>query len=78
VAPLSARPSNPSGGTPASSYLARIADVVVCPSCLGEKPMAMTVTLEHEGRTVHFCDCPYCLEGFERDPDGMLARLEDW
>jgi YHS domain-containing protein len=59
-------------------YLARIADVVVCPSCLGEKPMAMTVATEHQGRTVHFCQCPNCLERFERDPDGLLARIEDW
>lgn len=59
-------------------YLARVADVVVCPGCLGEKPISMTVALEHEGRTVHFCECPYCLESFERDPEGLLARLEDW
>jgi hypothetical protein len=38
----------------------------------------MTVALEHEGRTVHFCECLYCLESFERDPEGLLARLEDW
>jgi hypothetical protein len=38
----------------------------------------MTFAIEHEGRTVHFCECPYCLERFERDPAGLLARLEDW
>ncbi len=40
--------------------------------------MCMTVAVEHGGRTVHFCACPYCLERFERDPGGLLARLEDW
>ena len=40
--------------------------------------MAMTVATEHQGRTVHLCECPYCLERFERDPDGLLARIEDW
>jgi YHS domain-containing protein len=59
-------------------YLARIEDVVVCPGCLAEKPLSMTFAIEHEGRTVHFCECPYCLERFERDPAGLLARLEDW
>jgi len=59
-------------------YLARIADVVVCPVCLGEKPVAMTVTIEHAGRTVHFCECPYCLDNFTNDPDNCLSRLDDW
>lgn len=59
-------------------YLARIADVVVCPVCLGEKPVDLTVTLQHADRTVHFCECPYCLEKFKNDPDALLARLEEW
>ena len=59
-------------------YLARIQDIVVCPSCLGEKPLSMTIAVEHEGRTVHFCECPYCIENFERDVEGLLARLENW
>lgn len=40
----------------------------LCPTC----------RCSHEGRTVHFCECPYCLERFEHDPDGLLARIEDW
>jgi YHS domain-containing protein len=59
-------------------YLARIADVVVCPVCLAEKPITMTVSIEHEGRTVHFCECPYCLDNFTNDPDTYLSRLDDW
>jgi YHS domain-containing protein len=59
-------------------YLARIADVVVCPVCLGEKPVDMTVTVQHAGRTVHLCECPYCVERFTGDPDSYLARFEDW
>lgn len=59
-------------------YLTRIADVVVCPVCLGEKPIAMTVTVEHAGRTVHLCECPYCRQNFTNDPDRYLSPLEDW
>jgi YHS domain-containing protein len=59
-------------------YLAQIADVVVCPGCLGEKPAARTVTVEVAGQTVHVCGCPGCQSAVERDPDRLLARLTDW
>jgi YHS domain len=39
-------------------YLAQIADVVVCPGCLGEQPAPRTVTIEVAGQTVHVCGCP--------------------
>jgi YHS domain-containing protein len=59
-------------------YLAQIRDVVVCPGCFGEKPAAVTVSVEHSGRTVNFCGCPHCQEAFDHDPEGLLARLEEW
>lgn len=56
-------------------YIQEICDVVVCPSCLAEKPRAWAVSYEHEGTTVHFCRCPHCLDAFKRDPDRLLRRL---
>jgi len=57
------------------AYLAEIADWVVCPACLGEKPRAMTVATEHNGAEVRLCRCPGCLREFHRRPDELLARL---
>lgn len=57
------------------SYLAEIADWVVCPVCLGEKPRAMTVATEHNGAEVRLCRCPGCLTAFHERPDELLARL---
>jgi YHS domain-containing protein len=59
----------------ADRYLAEIRDVVVCPACLGEKPIAVTVAVEHNGTTVHLCRCPGCSNRFRADPEGLLARL---
>jgi YHS domain-containing protein len=59
-------------------YLAQIRGVVVCPGCLGEKPLAVTTRAEHSGRTVNFCGCPHCAAAFARDPDRLVARLAEW
>lgn len=64
--------------TDPNRYLARVADVVVCPGCLGEKPIDKAIAVEYRGRTVYFCECPYCLQNFKQDPEAMLARIEDW
>ena len=57
-------------------YLAQFRDVVVCPACLAEKPVAVMVAVEYEGTIVHFCGCPGCVSAFRRDPERVLARLE--
>jgi YHS domain-containing protein len=59
-------------------YLAQIADVVVCPVCLAEKPVARTVTVEVADQTINLCGCPHCKTALEQDPDRLLARLADW
>ena len=51
-------------------------DVVVCPTCLGEKPLERSIPFEWAGHEMGFCRCPYCLEEFQKDPDRYLARLE--
>lgn len=56
-------------------YLAEIRELIVCPTCLAEKPRELTVSIEHEGRSVYFCRCPHCAERFEQDPQPLLARL---
>lgn len=55
--------------------LAEIRDVVVCPSCLGEKHISRTAALEHEGAVVMLCRCPRCAEAFRNDPERLLQRL---
>ena len=56
-------------------YLRAVSDTVVCPVCLGEKPVGATVALEHEGEVLHFCRCPHCKEEFGKDPERFLDRL---
>ncbi len=57
-------------------HLERTKDVVVCPTCLGEKPPAAVFTFEHAGQEVPYCGCPYCQEQFEKDPGYYISRLE--
>ncbi len=57
-------------------YLDEIRDWIVCPTCLAEKPKAMTVSILHEEQEVHFCRCPYCVDEFRKRPDQLLAQLE--
>jgi YHS domain-containing protein len=59
-------------------YLTQIADVVVCPGCLAEKPTTLTVTVEYAGKTINLCGCPHCQTALEQDPERLLARLADW
>ena len=57
-------------------YLEETSDLIVCPTCLAEKPMNVAATLDLAGREVHFCRCPYCVEVFQKNPDFYLQRLE--
>ncbi len=57
-------------------YLRETEDVIVCPTCLGEKPLERSATLNWAGQEIHFCHCPYCREEFQKDPDRYINRLE--
>ncbi len=57
-------------------YLKKIDDLIVCPSCLGEKPQERAVKLKIAGQDVHFCGCPYCAEVYQKNPDFYIRRLE--
>ncbi len=62
--------------TDAAKYLERTKDLVVCPTCLAEKPIESAVTMNIGGHEVHLCGCPYCEELFQRNPDFYVQRLE--
>jgi len=57
-------------------YLNEIKDMIVCPTCLAEKQREFAVKLKIAGREVYFCRCPHCHEGFRKDPDYYIRRLE--
>ncbi|MFQ5664573.1 MAG: YHS domain-containing protein [Terriglobia bacterium] len=57
-------------------YLQETKNLIVCPTCLGEKPLQWAAKLKYAGQEVHFCRCPYCADVFQKDPDYYLKRLE--
>ena len=57
-------------------YLQETSDLIVCPTCLAEKPLKMASALTINGQEVHFCHCPYCAEVFQKNPDYYIGRLE--
>ena len=61
--------------TDPEKLLQETSELIVCPTCLGEKPVQWSATLEHDGQDVHFCRCPYCAETFQKDPEFYIARL---
>jgi len=62
--------------TDPQKYLQETEDVIVCPTCLGEKPQQWSAKLNWGGQELHFCHCPYCREEFQKDPDRYVSRLE--
>lgn len=56
-------------------YLKETADIVVCPTCLAEKPIAYTQAVQFDGKVLHFCRCPYCLDTFNKNSRYYLDRL---
>ena len=62
--------------TDAEKYLRDTSDMVVCPTCLAEKPRERADTFEFAGQDVHYCRCPHCEEAFRERPDFYIARLE--
>ena len=59
-----------------SRYLKETEDLVVCPTCLAEKPLQQTVRMEIAGWEVFFCRCPYCPDAFQKKPDYYVKRLQ--
>ena len=57
-------------------YLQETSDLIVCPTCLAEKPTKWAVACDIAGKQVYFCRCPYCAEVFQKNPDFYMKRLE--
>ncbi len=57
-------------------YLQETSDLIVCPTCLAEKPTKWAVAHDIAGNKVHFCRCPYCADLFRKNPDFYIKRLE--
>lgn len=55
--------------------LSETSNIVVCPSCLAEKPIHQTVELEYNGEKFNFCRCPHCMDVFQKDPEYFIKRL---
>ena len=51
-------------------------DLIVCPTCLAEKPRNWAVEMKIGDQEVYFCRCPYCPEVFRKNPDFYGERLE--
>jgi len=56
-------------------YLQEIYDIVVCPTCLAEKPRGLTFKLNYDGKEFHFCGCPHCVEEFSKYPEFFIKRF---
>ena len=62
--------------TDPKKHLEETSGLIVCPSCLAEKPPQWAAKRSHAGKDVYFCRCPYCAEVFEKNPDYYIGRLE--
>lgn len=61
-------------GDPAR-FLREVEELVICPTCLSEKPKMMTVTAVVDGKEFRFCRCPTCIDLFRERPDVFVQRL---
>lgn len=57
-------------------YVDEIRDMIVCPSCLAEKPKEQSVRRVINAQEVYFCRCPTCIDAFEKRPDFFIDRLD--
>lgn len=62
--------------TDPGAYLQETNDLIVCPTCLAEKPLNWAVKMKIHQQEVYFCRCPYCAEVFQKNPDFYIKRLE--
>ena len=62
--------------TDPEKYIQETDELIVCPTCLAEKPLKSAVALKFGQHELHFCRCPHCVELFEKNPDFYINRLE--
>lgn len=56
-------------------FMREAEELVVCPTCLTEKPKTMTVTATIQGIEFRFCRCPTCVNLFRKSPEVFVQRL---
>ncbi len=61
--------------TDPKKYLDEISDLIVCPTCLREKPMLFAAKIEFEGKDVYYCRRPHCVDEFKKRPEYFMKRL---
>ncbi len=62
--------------TDPKKYLRETSDLIVCPTCLAEKPLQWADKVKIGGQEVHFCRCPSDVEVYQKAPDFYIKRLE--
>lgn len=56
-------------------YIEETRDLIVCPTCLAEKPHTSATKLNVDGLDIYFCHCPHCMELYKKDPEFYINRL---
>lgn len=62
--------------TDPGAHIQETNDLIVCPTCLAEKPLNWAVKMKIRQQEVYFCRCPYCAEVFQKNPDFYIKRLK--
>lgn len=52
-------------------YLEEIKEMVICPTCLGEKQRSQVVSVTVNGESIYFCRCPCCINEFQKSPEPL-------
>ena len=56
-------------------YIEQTKDLIVCPTCLAEKPLFSATKLNLGGHDVYFCHCPHCVDLYKKNPEFYIDRL---
>lgn len=56
-------------------FIKEIENIVVCPVCLAEKPIELSIKINYQGNEFFFCRCTHCREEFLKNPTYYLDRL---
>jgi YHS domain-containing protein len=57
-------------------YLGEIEDMVICPTCLGEKTREQTLCFSIKGESFYFCRCPCCINDFKKSPVPLESLIQ--
>jgi len=57
-------------------YIKETEDLIVCPTCLAEKPKKNTTSLNIDGQYIYFCHCPHCITLYKKDQEFYINRLK--